>query len=166
MAFVGYWVQSNFQWPWDMTMSGSPFPSTDLSPPEQWDALPYFSKVQIIAFVGFLEWYSELSYDEASGVGSTHYTKGGVPGKYPPFAGGIPHPVPFNLYDPFGINAGMSPEKKEKRLIMEINNGRLAMIGIMGFLSEQAVPGSVPLLSDIVKPYSGQVMAPFEVDWA
>ena len=35
---------------------------------------------------------------------------------------------PLNLYDPFGFNKGMSDEKREKRLVMEINNGRLAMV--------------------------------------
>ena len=44
---------------------------------------------------------------------------------------------------------------------MEINNGRLAMIGIMGFLAAEKVPGSVPFLDGIVAPYSGDVMAPF-----
>merc|ERR1719384_47801 len=70
-AFVGHVVQSNFHWPWPMTMDGTPFPSTDLSPPEQWDALPFASKVQIILFVGFLEWYSELTPGEGSDVGQT-----------------------------------------------------------------------------------------------
>ena len=45
-------------------------------------------------------------------------------------------------------------------LLKEINNGRLAMIGIMGFLSEQVVPGSVPL-GPHLKPYAGDIMAPF-----
>ena len=53
-AFVGYCVQSNFHWPWPMTLEGTPFPSTDLSPPEQWAALPIASKHQIITFIGFL----------------------------------------------------------------------------------------------------------------
>ena len=44
-AFVGYCVQSNFVWPWKETMDGASFPSTDLSPPEQWDALPLGAKV-------------------------------------------------------------------------------------------------------------------------
>lgn len=35
------------------------------------------------------------------------------------------------------------------------------MIGIMGFLTEQKIPGSVPLLTGIVKPYAGEVMSPF-----
>ena len=39
-AFVGYCIQSNFHWPWDMTLGGDSFPSTDLSPAAQWDAIP------------------------------------------------------------------------------------------------------------------------------
>lgn len=35
------------------------------------------------------------------------------------------------------------------------------MLGIFGFLCEQTIPGSVPALSGIVQPYSGEVMAPF-----
>ena len=42
-----------------------------------------------------------------------------------------------------------------------ISPGRLAMLGLMGFLSEATVPGSVPALSGLVKSYSGEVMAPF-----
>lgn len=164
-AFVGYVVQSNFVWPWPMTLDGTPFPSTSLSPPEQWDALPFVAKIQIILFVGFLEFYSELTPGEGAQGGITHYTKGGQPGKYPTFDA-IPHPVPFNLYDPFNISKNMSEELKERRLRAEINNGRLAQLGIFGFLCEQTIPGSVPLLSGIVKPYAGEVMAPLEADWS
>lgn len=165
-AFVGYIVQSNFHWPWAMTLEGTPFPSTDLSPPEQWDALPFASKIQIILLVGFLEWYSELTPGEGSDVGQTHYTKGGKPGQYPPLKGGIPHSVPFNLYDPFNFHSKMSEEDKARGLLKEINNGRLAMLGIFGFLSAQTIPGSVPALAGIVKPYSGEVMAPFTSDFS
>lgn len=165
MAFVGYVVQSNWHFPWAMTLSGMAFPSTELSPPEQWDALPLASKMQIILFIGFLEFYSELSEQPGSNSGQLHYTKGGVPGKYPTFDS-IPHPVPFNLYDPFGFNKNMSAETKERRLRAEINNGRLAQLGLFGFLCAQTIPGSVPALEGIVKPYSGEVMAPFSADFA
>jgi len=160
-AFVGYCVQSNFHFPWAMTLDGTPFPSTDLSPPDQWDALPFASKLQIIAFIGFLEWYSELTPGAGAENGIQHYTKGGQPGKYPTFDG-IPHPVPLNLFDPFGFSKNASPEKKAKGLQAEINNGRLAMLGIFGFLCEQTISGSVPLLGGIVKPYAGEVMSPFD----
>lgn len=123
-AFVGYCVQSNFVFPWALTSAGTPMPSTDLSPPEQWDALPIAAKVQIIAFIGFLEFYSEL-YDNGGGP---HYTKGGKPGVYPPFKGTIPHPVPLDLFDPFNLSKNRSEEAKARGLKAEINNGRLAMV--------------------------------------
>ena len=59
----------------------------------------------------------------------------------------------------------MDEETKQRRLLMEVNNGRLAMLGIFGFLSAQTVPGSVPLLTNIVKPYSGEIMAPLAPQW-
>ena len=55
----------------------------------------------------------------------------------------------------------MTEESKAKRLNIEVNNGRLAMIGIMGFLAAGKVPGSVPALNGLVQPYAGNVMAPF-----
>jgi hypothetical protein len=59
----------------------------------------------------------------------------------------------------------MPESYKERRLIVELNNGRLAMIAIIGCLCEQTVPGSVPALDGILGPYSGEVMAPFEADF-
>lgn len=34
-AFVGFCVQSNWHWPWAMSLDGSSFPSTDLGPEAQ-----------------------------------------------------------------------------------------------------------------------------------
>jgi len=154
----------HFTHPRALTFDGTPHPSVDLSPPEQWDALPFASKIQIILFIGFLEWYSELTPGPGANSGLPHYTKGGQPGKYPTFDA-IPHYVPFNLYDPFGFHKNLSREAKEKKLVAEINNGRLAMLGIFGFLCAQTIPGSVPFLDGVVKPYTGEVMAPFEADF-
>merc|ERR1719454_1191484 len=90
--------------------------------------------------------------------------KGGKPGYFPPFNGGdieLPHPVPFNLFDPFGFSKKASDEKKAAGLVKEINNGRLAMIGIFGFLAESKIEGSVPALKGIIPAYAGEVMAPY-----
>jgi len=164
-AFVGYIAQSNYVWPWAMTLDGQKFPGLDLTPPEQWDALPFYSKLQIVLFVGFLEWYSELTPGEGAETGQVHYTKGGQPGKFPTFDD-VPHPVPYNLYDPFKLYTKQTEEQKATRLRVELNNGRLAMLGIIGFLSAQTIPGSVPLLTGVLKPYSGDVMAPFSADFS
>ena len=91
--------------------------------------------------------------------GEKHYMKGGKPGFFPP-TDNFPHPVPLNLYDPFNGAKGMSEEVKAKRRNIEINNGRLAMIGIMGFVAEATVPGSVPFGPHLA-PYAGNVMIPF-----
>jgi len=159
-AFVGYVVQSNVHWPWAMKLDGTLFPSTDLSPPEQWAALPIESKHSILTFIGFLEIYSELASSVTDKkVYQKHYMKGGKPGAFPKFGTAVPHPVPFDLYDPFGFSKNRSEEEKARGLVVEINNGRLAMLGIFGFLLEQTIPGSIPLLSEIVKPYGGDLIA-------
>ena len=83
--------------------------------------------------------------------------RGGKPGYFPTFKE-IPHPVPFNLFDPFGFTKKLTEEQKARKLNIEINNGRLAMFGIMGFVAEAKVPGSVPALTGVIKPYDGEVM--------
>lgn len=132
-AFVGHIVQSMFHFPWAIILDGIPSPSIDMSPPEQWDSSPFPAKAQIILFIGYLEFCSELTPGEGLDVGFTYYTKGGKPGAYPSFKG-LPHPAPFNLYDPFAKNT--SAKMKERGLLCEFNYGRLAMIGIMSFLSD------------------------------
>jgi len=155
-AFVGYIVQSNgitFPWP----AVGGGVGTLTGSPPEQWDALPDAAKWQIILFVGFLEWFSEAA--------GTHYMRGGKPGQFPRFDESkelVPHPVPIgSLYDPFGFHKNKSEEAKAAGLVKELNNGRLAQIGIIGFLAAQKVEGSVPLLKGVVSHYDGEPMAPF-----
>merc|ERR1711924_31014 len=92
--------------------------------------------------------------------GAKHYMRGGKPGYFPTFKE-IPHPVPFNLFDPFGFTEKLTAEQKAKKLNIEVNNGRLAMLGLMSFVAEAKVPGSVPALAGKIKPYDGEVMAPF-----
>jgi len=161
-AFVGYLVQANgYRWPWPMTLSGAPFPTMS-SPPEQWDALPEAAKWQLLFFVGFLELWDESQQP-------VHYMRGGKPGAFPPLTGpksAMPHSVPFDLYDPFGLSRNRSDEAKARGLKAELNNGRLAMIGIFGFLAEAKVQGAVPWLEGLgVQPYSGNFMAPFEANF-
>jgi len=157
-AFVGFCLQSNnIVFPWKLTGEIS---HADIAaaggPPAQWDALPTAAKLQILLFVGVLELWGEIGAD-----GTTHYMRGGVPGKYPTFDG-LAHPVPFNLYDPLGLNNKKSREELDKSLLAEINNGRLAQIGIFGMLSTTKgliVPG-LDTISGI-KAYDGEIMGPF-----
>jgi len=159
-AFVGYIVQSNgIHFPWATTLSGMTYDDIAAagSPPAQWDAVPTNAKWLIFFLIAGLELWSECAMDK-------HYMAGGKPGAYPSFApikAEIGHPT-FDLYDPFGFSKKKTEEQKEKGLLIEINNGRLAMLGIMGFVSEARVPGSVPGLAGCnIASYSGEVMAPW-----
>jgi hypothetical protein len=173
-GFVGYIVHANgIHFPWKMP--GDELCAPGVSPPELWQNLPEAAKVQIILALGIFEFYSEAAQAKSPGMGG-HYMRGGKPGFFPPFKGSVkgvlgdaegrmllPHPVPLNLYDPFNLNAKKDDAWKAKKLQAEINNGRLAMIGLMAFLSEGAVPGSVPALKGLI-PATGEinVMSPFD----
>ena len=171
-AFVGYIVQANgIHWPGNIQMPlgavNANLPTVsyaDISaaggPSDQWDALPTGAKLQILGAIGVLELWGEatpaLELD-----GQQHYVRGGKPGYYPTFKGRLPHPVPFNLFDPFGFSKNKTPEQKERGLLVELNNGRAAQLGIFGLVSASKgliVPGldSLPLT-----PYKGEPMAYF-----
>mmetsp|Transcript_15824 Transcript_15824/g.23829 ORF Transcript_15824/g.23829 Transcript_15824/m.23829 type:complete len:243 (+) Transcript_15824:42-770(+) len=161
-GFVGYIVHANdIRFPFDKIATSVP---TGLAPQAVWDAIPESAKWQIILTIGFFEFWRENSY-VLEAEGEKHYMRGGKPGYFPTFDA-LPHPVPFNLFDPFKLSKSASPEKKASGLLKEINNGRLAMIGLFGFLSESQVPGSVPALTGIVRPYDGEIMGPFTADFS
>jgi hypothetical protein len=180
-GFVGYCIHANgIHFPWKVP--GDELCAPGVSPPELWQNIPAEAKWQILLTIGLFEFYSEAAMAKSPGQGG-HYMRGGKPGYFPPFnlpkgvkgASGVgvledaeggpllPHPVPLNLYDPFGFNKNKSDEWKAKKLQTEINNGRLAMIGLMSLLSEGAVPGSVPALKGLI-PATGEinVMSPFD----
>jgi len=173
-GFVGYCVHANgIVFPWNIqtalpqTSITSSLPTISFgdisaagSPGDMWDALPTAAKLQIILVVGFLEMHGENSL-ALEADGQKHYVRGGKPGYYPSFKGRYPHPVPLDLWDPFGFTKKLSAERKEKALIAEVNNGRLAMIGLFGLISASKgliVPG---LDSLGLAKYGGEYMAPF-----
>jgi len=165
-AFVGFCVQSNgIHFPWDLAggkLAADPAGVISYeslaaipSPGDQWDAVPAAGKLQILFTIFLLEWVGEM--------GAPHYMRGGKPGYYPPLKESelIPHPVPFNLFDPFELFANDSEEKKARGRAVEINNGRAAMLGIFGLISASKgliVPG---LDSLDIAPYTGEYMAYF-----
>jgi len=142
------------------------------SPQEQWDNVPAIAKLQILVFIGMLESYGEGA---GSPEGYVHYTKGGLPGYFPEIAGRAGFgQVPFNLWNPFNLPGGPSSQDeaaKTRGRQVEINNGRLAMLGIFAFLSESAAPGAVPpftIMDYVLEPF-GLGIAPYggsSVDWA
>merc|ERR1712087_110427 len=155
-GFVGYMVHANgikfpFPGPQSVVADG-------LSAPEVWDAIPFLAKLQIIGAIGVFEHISE-DKNFLAADGTTHYMRGGKPGYMPTFNANV-HPSPFNLWDPFGFAKNLSPEAKAKKLNAEVNNGRLAMIGLFGFISAAKVPGSVPALT-FIPACSGDLMQPF-----
>jgi len=167
-AFVGYCVQANgIHFPWNLQVplnNDLPVVSyADISaaggPADQWDVLPTGAKLQILGAIGFLEFMGEASAAFAMD-GTQHYVRGGKPGYYPKLSDKMPH-FCLDLYDPFGFSKNKTPEQKERGLLIELNNGRLAMLGIIGMIS--ASKGLiVPGLNEIgIPPYSGEPMAYF-----
>jgi hypothetical protein len=162
-GFVGYCLHENgIRWPFPLSTSLPDYSSFEgLSAPDVWDATPLAARLQIILVVGFFEFWSEWSTAlEADGM--VHHMAGGKPGQFPAFNTILPNPFwPLPLFDPFGFTADLSEEEKATKRLREIQNGRLAMIGLFSLISEARVPGSVPALSGLIKPYDGEVMAPF-----
>jgi len=158
-GFVGYCIHENgIRWPFPLTSTLPDYSSFDgLSAPALWDATPLASRLQILAAVGFFEFWSEWE-GSLAGDGMEHYMRGGKPGYMPSFG---QRGYPLNLYDPFGFTKDLSEEEKATKLYRELNNGRLAQLGLFSLISEARVPGAVPALSGLIKPYDGEVMGPF-----
>jgi len=83
-------------------------------------------KAQIIALIFVAELATEVK--------KPHYMMGGE--------------MPTIIYPPIDFS-NVSPETLKVKRSRELNNGRLAMIAIMSFISEYNIPGSVPILSGI-----------------
>ena len=54
----------------------------------------------------------------------------------------------------------LSEEAKARKLHIKVNNGSLAMLGIMSLASEAKVPDAVPTMAGLIKNYDGQPIAP------
>ena len=76
-AFVGWWaVGAGLRFPGELSY-GLDFASIPSKGLEAWDAVPGWGKAQLLLFAGLIEFHDELFYSRRS----THYMRGGVPGK-------------------------------------------------------------------------------------
>jgi len=127
LATTGYLVQATgFHFPGMLSSEVSFESLSKLKPFEAWDAMPDAGKAQIfgICFI------AELSTESKK----VHYTKGGE--------------LPQVVFPKFDFS-GLDPADLARRQNRELNNGRLAMIGIMSFIAANNIPGSVPALTGI-----------------
>ena len=67
----------------------------------------------------------------------------------------------LDFCDSIGWHESESEEAKAAGLVKDISNSRLAVLGIFAFLSQQTIPGAVPLLKGVVPPHDREVMSPF-----
>jgi len=125
LATTGYLVQgAGFHFP-GMLSSDVSFESlSKMNPFDAWEAVPLAGKAQIIGTI----FVAELSTESKA----THYTKGG--------------PLPEIVFPKFDFS-NIDPAVLEKKRCRELNNGRLAMIGIMSFIAANNIAGSVPALT-------------------
>ncbi|KAL1503877.1 hypothetical protein AB1Y20_012341 [Prymnesium parvum] len=146
-AFVGYLVAANgIHFPGLCSFSESlSFEDLSKLPPlEQWSAMPFLGKAQILLLIGIIEHQAEWNV-------KPHYmAPGGVPGDVKALG---------YYFDPIGLTSKMSAEAKEKKRLSEIKNGRLAMLGITSVLIAKEIPGSIPVPIDF--PAGGFLFAPF-----
>jgi len=91
--------------------------------------------IQLVPFAGWVQILFAASAFECVAFHRQYNLGGRVPGDYG--------------YDPLGFTkrpGGLeSPEQKKLR-IQEIKNGRLAMIAIAGWVSDEVIPGAFPVL--------------------
>ena len=124
VATTGYLVQgAGIHFPGMLSHDVSFESLSSMKPLDQWDAVPDAGKAQIL----FTIFIAEL-ITESKGV---HYTKGG--------------PLPTMVFPPIDFS-GVDAATLKKKQDSELNNGRLAMIAIMSFISAVNIPGSVPAL--------------------
>ena len=96
-----------------------------------WANVPDAGKLQMLLAIGAIETASEFQ--------KPHYMSGGR-------LGSIPGPFGLRLWDPIGSMSAMDDATKATKRQMELNNGRLAMIGVASFISASYIDGSVPAL--------------------
>ncbi|EGB03011.1 hypothetical protein AURANDRAFT_39474 [Aureococcus anophagefferens] len=118
------WMANGLHLAWPGTIDyTTPFSDLAALPPfEAWEKVPLGGKLQILAWAFCVELYSEMQ--------KPHYLKGGD----------------FVTYDWAKQADGKSPAELLRKQNAELKNGRLAMIGILGFFASANIPGAVPMV--------------------
>ena len=131
MAATVGWIlnEAGVIFPGDIA-TGVPFASLGKGV-QAWSNVPDWGKLQIILAIGAIETASEYK--------KPHYMSGGK-------VGAIDGPFGLRLWDPLNTFGGMDEGVKTNRRQMELNNGRLAMIGAASFIAASYVENSVPAL--------------------
>ena len=129
-ASVGWIInEAGVVFPGDIA-TGVPFASLGKGV-QAWANVPDAGKLQMLLAIGAIETASEFQ--------KPHYMSGGR-------LGSIPGPFGLRLWDPIGSMSSMDEDTKATKRQMELNNGRLAMIGVASFISASYIDGSVPAL--------------------
>ena len=132
-AFLGCVVNGlGLEFPGAIDVNGDTFASLGSTklPLETWDAIPASGRIQLITAIGGMEWVFEAQ--------QPHYLRGGTPGAIRLTPGTAPWHA--SGYDPMGK---YDAETRQKKRNMELANGRLAMLGMAGFVAAEKIPGRV-----------------------
>jgi hypothetical protein len=129
LAFVGWCVNGlGVHFPGQLSSDVSFESLSKMAPRDAWEAVPEQGKLQIIGTIAVMETVCEFI--------KPHYTKAGT-ASWPPM---ITPRKDFFSWEPLTGADLLTQQNKE------LNNGRLAMIGMMGFSVATIIPGSVPVL--------------------
>jgi hypothetical protein len=129
LACVGYVVaKCGVVFPGLLARDGTQFADLVQSNPFlEWDAVPLGGKLQATLAAAAIELNAEQKAIEGGKIGEMPVLKAWLP------------------WIPDGEAPSPEAEAKRKQsLISELKNGRLAMIGIVGFYASETIPGSVP----------------------
>jgi len=156
-AFVGFIVNGlGITWPgnvapgvsWKSCMGATPF--------DTWDNLPLYGKYQILAYIGLMEVSAEMQ--------KPHYLVPGGDGRN----GELffdPVKKDLSLWDPIGSMAKWDDAKRAHGRLSELQNGRAAMFGMMGFVFAYKGDGYVPGLNFLPDYAGGLPGEPFAANW-
>jgi hypothetical protein len=103
-------------------------------PDENWTtALPAFAKEQPALFGAILAFIMIAEGESVGWSGDNFRGKGTkTPGD--------------SNYDPLGLQKKFSDERNERMKLVELKNGRAAMIAMASMFAFESIPGSVPIM--------------------